>query len=61
MRKNKNKKALVKSHWGMEIRRIWNWVTDLKHKTSWHEQLYSQEAQTINSSRLNKILHCLFN
>lgn len=37
-----------KDHWGVEVSRAWNWITNLEHKTSWHKQPYSQEAQTIS-------------
>lgn len=37
-----------KGHWGVEVSRAWIWVTDLEHKTSWHKQPYSQEAQIIS-------------
>lgn len=37
-----------KDHWGVEVSRAWNWITDLEHNTSWHKQPYSQEAQRIS-------------
>lgn len=37
-----------KGHWGVEVSRAWNWVTDLEHKTSWHKQRYSEKVQTIS-------------
>ena len=37
-----------KGHWGVEVSRACNWVTDLEHKSSWHKQPYSQEDKTVS-------------
>lgn len=49
-----------KGHWGVEVSRAWNWVTDLEDKTSWHKQPYSQEAQTISPCTQQSTLLFLF-
>lgn len=43
-----------KGHWGVEVSRAWNWVTDFEHKTSWHKQPYSQGAQDKQSLHSTK-------